>query len=136
MCFRFTVAYVIIYFFNNFTVKYTLQKEGTKKVLFHAGRSIEFQKGFIIDDAQQKVFRYTHSNEPILGKYRVTLHDESGEMHKTYTFALFNQNNQLHIECENTQAMELMKPITNVIDITFHQLLSLIMKDGIQNLHS
>lgn len=116
-------------------MKYALQKEGTRKVLFHAGRSIEFQKGFIINEDQQKVFRYTHSSEPILGKYRVTLHDETDDAHKTYTFALFNQNNQLHIECENQQAMELMKPITNVIDITFHQLLSLIMKDGIQSQH-
>jgi len=117
-------------------MKYSLQKEGTKKVLFHEGRSIEFQKGFIVDENAEKLFRYTHSIEPILGKYRVTLHDENADAHKTYTFALSNQNNQLQIECENVQAMELMKPLTNVIDITFHQLLSLIMKDGIQNQHS
>jgi hypothetical protein len=117
-------------------LKYSLQKEGTRKVLFHEGRTIEFQKGFILNEENQKIFRYTHSTEPILGKYRVTIHNEDGETIKTYTFALSNSNNQMHIECENAQAMELMKPLSNVIDITFHQLLSLIMKDGIQNQHS
>lgn len=113
-------------------MKYTLQKDDLKKVLFHEGRQIEFQKGYILNEGQEKIYRYTHSTEPVLGKYRVTIHQEEGETYKTYVFALSNQNNQLHIECENKQAMELMKPLSNVIDITFHQLLSLIMKDGIQ----
>jgi hypothetical protein len=114
-------------------LKYTLQKDPSKKVMFHQGQSIEFYRGIILDDQAQKVFRYTSSSEPVLGKYRVTLHDESGEIHKTYTFALSNNNNQLQIEAENAQAMELMKPFSNVVDMTFHQILSLIMKDGIQS---
>lgn len=117
-------------------MKYSLQKEGIKKVQFHEGRTIEYQKGFILNENHEKLFRYTHSVEPVLGKYRVTLHQEAQDAHKTYTFALNLQNNQLNIECENQQAMELMKPMSNVIDITFHQLLSLIMKDGIQAQHS
>lgn len=116
-------------------MKYTLHKEDIRKILFHEGRQIEFQKGYILDESEQKVFRYTHSTEPILGKYRVTLHQENGELFKTYVFALSMHGNQLHIECENAQAIELMKPLSNVIDITFHQLLSLIMKDGIQKQH-
>ena len=116
-------------------MKYTLQKEDTRKVHFHQGKTIEFQKGYILNDQNEKIFRYTHSTEPFLGKYRVTLHKDEGETYKTYVFALSQQNNQLHIDCENTQAIELMKPLSNVIDITFHQLLSLIMKDGIQKLH-
>ena len=117
-------------------MKFSLQKEGTKSMPFHGGTIIEFQKGFILNEQQEKVFRYTHSVEPVLGKYRVTIHKEENEVHKTYTFAITSTNNQLHIECENAQAMELMKPLYNVIDMTFHQLLSLIMKDGIQNQHS
>ena len=117
-------------------LKYTLQKDPSKKVMFHQGQTIEFQRGIILNENDQKVFRYTSSSEPILGKYRVTLHDESNEIHKTYTFALSNNNNQLQIEAENTQAMELMKPLSNVIDMTFHQVLSLIMKEGIQGHHA
>jgi hypothetical protein len=104
--------------------------------MFHGGQSIEFERGFILNEQDEKVFRYTSSTEPVLGKYRVTLHDESSEIHRTYTFALSNQNNQFQIEAENAQAMELMKPLSNVIDITFHQILSLIMKEGIQGHHA
>ena len=114
-------------------MKYSLLKEDVRKIPFHQGKTVEFQRGHILDENNEKIYRYTHSIEPILGKYRVTLHQEEGEDYKTYVFALSYQNQQLQIECENTQAMELMKPLTNVIDITFHQLLSLIMKDGIQN---
>ena len=117
-------------------MKYSLLKNGIKKVPFHPGTIIEYQRGFVVDEQEKKLFRYSYSTEPILGKYRVTLHKEDAQTYITYTFALFDHNNQLQIECENAPAMNLMNPLSNTIDITFHQLLTLIMKDGIQNQYS
>jgi hypothetical protein len=113
-------------------LNYSLHKDGIKQVPFHEGKSIEYQKGYILNEKDEKIFHFTYSTEPHLGKFRVTLREEIGEQFKTYVFGLTYNNNQLQIESENQLAMDVVKPFQKTVDMKFYQILNLIMKDGIQ----
>ena len=85
-----------------------VKKERVREIPFHDNRPLQFQEGFLVDGAGEKVLRYTRSLETVRARYRITLQFSNDEVHTPYVFDVIRSesDSKLDIRPENEPAQE------------------------------
>ncbi|MCB0309251.1 MAG: hypothetical protein KDD48_07750 [Bdellovibrionales bacterium] len=113
----------------------TLIKDCVKTIPFNEGRTIEYRVGYLLDENQEKLFRYTRSMKPVHDSFKITLQYETDSEHIPYVFKLHTQKrgDLPHIKPESASALDVWKTKPLPMFAELKTALEVITKDDIEH---